>query len=251
MMKKNNTLPLLVVSIKNYLRSKIFVLSLIFITLLLILVINVFGSIYFLKPVLEEATINKVRVSQYFSLILFSTSLIALGISINVFTSQPLVREKTRGIIESLLVTPLSSREIWITKSLAVYIPSFIFALILTLLSFILINVFLFIPKIGFFMNPWLILSSIIGLPLIYFFLCFLVHLVGLIGNPISGNIIAQIFLPAYASLVINLGIRDILNVASWFFLLINIIIAIVIGIIVLILKRFLTKERIILSSRS
>jgi hypothetical protein len=78
-----------------------------------------------------------------------------------------------------------------------------------------------------------------------------LVHLVGLVGNPISGNVIAQVFLPVYATLVINLGVRSILEVTSWLFFLINLIIAIIAGIAVLFLKQYLNKERIVLSGRS
>jgi ABC-type Na+ efflux pump permease subunit len=161
------------------------------------------------------------------------------------------VREKTRGVIESLLVTPLRVNDIWFAKSFAVYLPGLVFSWVLTLISLFTVNAVLIVPKIGFLINPWIVVSSFIGVPLIYLFLTLLVHLVGLVGNPISGNVIAQVFLPVYATLVINLGVRSILEVTSWLFFLINLIIAIIAGIAVLFLKQYLNKERIVLSGRS
>jgi ABC-type Na+ efflux pump permease subunit len=250
-MIKNNISTLMITNIKNNLRSKAFTLSLIFITLGLVAVIDVFGSIFILKPALEESPIDKSQIAEYLSLMLFATSILAMGISINVFTAQPLVKEKTQGIIESLLVTPLRATDIWFAKSFAVYLPGLIFSWIVTLISLIVINVALIMSEIGFLINIWMILSSFVGVPLIYLFLTLLVHLVGLTSNPISGNVIAQVFLPAYATIIINLGIRTELDTSSWFFFLINLIIAIVVGITVIVLKQNITKEKIILSGRS
>ncbi len=106
-MMKENISTLMIVSIKNNLRSKAFTLSLIFITLGLVAAIDILGGMFIIKPALEESPIDKSQIAQYLSLMLFATSILAMGISINVFTAQPLVREKAQGIIGSLLVTPL------------------------------------------------------------------------------------------------------------------------------------------------
>jgi ABC-2 type transport system permease protein len=147
-MMKNNIKILMVTSIKNNLRSKSFTLSLVFITIGLTVVIVVFGVLFILKPALEASPIDKGEVAQYLSLMLFATSIIAMGISINVFTAQPLVREKTRGVIESMLVTPLRVNDIWFAKSFAVYLPGLIFSWILTLTTLFTVNAIMIAPEI-------------------------------------------------------------------------------------------------------
>jgi hypothetical protein len=74
------------------------------------------------------------------------------------------------------------------------------------------------------------------------------VYLIGLTGNPATGNIIAQIFLPFYASLMINLAAHNILDAGSWPFTLANFGTAAVIALCIFLLQPGLKKEKIILS---
>jgi hypothetical protein len=78
--------------------------------------------------------------------------------------------------------------------------------------------------------------------------LSLLVHLIGLSGKPATGNVIVQVFLPVFSSLMINLGVHHILDAASWPFAVANLGLAVVIGVIAILLRPRLTAERIVLS---
>ncbi len=158
-----------------------------------------------------------------------------------------MTREKSRGNIESLMATPLDVKDIWIAKSLAVFMPGMIIGEILTLAALLAVNYIYFVPRVGFIFTQWMALSSFLAVPLIYLSLSLLVHLIGLTGKPATGNVVAQIFLPVSLTLMINLLIRNILD-ASWPFTLVNFGIAVVMAVIVIILKSRITKERIVLS---
>ncbi len=51
-----------------------------------------------------------------------------------------------------------------------------------------------------FRISPWMIVNSFLLLPLLFLLLGFLVHVVGIPGNPVSGNVIAQVFFPAFTA---------------------------------------------------
>jgi len=185
----------------------------------------------------------------FLALILFITNLLGLGVNLNAFAFQTMTREKSRGIIQSLLSTPLKETDIWLGKSLAVFLPGLVLGELLTLIALIALNYIYFVPQIGFIINPWIALSSFVTIPLLYLSLTLLVHLVGLTGKPATGNVIAQIFLPVLVALMINLIVRSVLDATSWVFTLVSLGIAIIIGFISLILRSRLTKERVVLSS--
>jgi len=74
------------------------------------------------------------------------------------------------------------------------------------------------------------------------------VHLIGLTGKPATGNVIVQVFLPVFSSLMINLMVHNVLDATSWSFALANLSLAVVIGVIAILLRPRLTAERIVLS---
>jgi hypothetical protein len=78
--------------------------------------------------------------------------------------------------------------------------------------------------------------------------LSLLAHVIGLTGKSATGNVIVQVFLPVFVSLMINLGVHHVLDAASWSFTLANLGLAAVIGIIAILLRQRLTRERIVLS---
>ncbi len=84
------------------------------------------------------------------------------------FAFQSMTREKSRGNIESLMATPLSVKNIWIAKSLAVFIPGMVLGEILTLAALLAVNYIYFVPKMGFIYSHWIGLSSFLAVPLIY-----------------------------------------------------------------------------------
>lgn len=182
------------------------------------------------------------------SVAVFGASLIGVGINLNVFT-QTIIKEKARGNITALLATPLEMGNILAGKSLAVFIPGLVMGTILGVATLLIINFVYLVPSVGFIINPWMIISSFLAVPMIYLGLSFLSHIIGLAGKPVTANVIVQVFLPVFASAMINLGVRDVLNAASWKFTLANLGIAVLIGVLVFLLRPRLTTEKVVLSS--
>jgi len=234
--------------IKNNLRSKITLI--IYIIVLLICASAMVISISFLliKPELGNKQPDKLILERYLGVILHSTSLITIGIYFNSFAFQSLAREKSRGIIASLLAAPLIAKDIWLGKSLAIFLPALIFGEAFTFIVLIILNYIYFIPVTGFLINPWMALSSFLAAPLMYFCLSLMTHLIGLTGKPASANVIVTIFLPVIVNISINLAIHNILDVNSWPFTVANLGIAAIIFIITIPLLRRLTNENIVLS---
>ena len=160
-----------------------------------------------------------------------------------------MIKEKSRGNIQSLLATPLKLKDIWIGKSLAIFIPGLILGELLTLIFLIAINYIYFVPTIGFLFSPWIAVTSFIVFPIMYFCLGLLVYLIGLTGKPNNANIIALVFLPLFVNIVVQLPLRStIMDFTSWPFVLANIVIVLVIAIIVVVLQFRLKKEKVVLS---
>ncbi len=200
------------------------------------------------RPELNEAAPNRSALGNYLGLILYITSFLSIGIYASVFAFQSLTREKSRGNIQALLATPVDPNNIWLGKSLAVFLPGLVFAVLITLATFLVLNFIYFVPGVGFIFTSWMLLNSLVAVPLVYLALTLLVFIIGLTGKPATGNVIAQIFLPVLTTLMINLAVRGILNAGSWLFTVVLLGITAVISIVVLLLRSKLTAERIILS---
>jgi len=235
-------------SIRNNLKSKALTVVFVSITLMIVAGLALFFCLLLIAPAINTSVPDRTQLELYLSLIMYTTCLICSGINLNVFAFQSMTREKSRGNIESLMATPLSVKDIWIAKSLAVFIPGMVLGEILTLAALLAVNYIYFVPKIGFIYTHWMALSSFLAVPLIYLCLSFLVHLIGLTGKPATANIVVQIFLPIVLTLMINLMLHHILDTTSWPFTLANFGIAAVITIIVIFLQPRITRERIVLS---
>lgn len=206
-----------------------------------------FGTL-FIRPEVNKAAPDRSLLENYLGLVLFATSFICIGIYASVFAFQSLTREKERGCIQALLATPATPRDVWLGKSLGVFLPGLAFAVVTTLAAFLGVSCAYFIPDIGFIITPGMIVTSFVAVPLVYLAMTLVVHLVGLTGRPATGNVIAQVFLPVIVSLMINLGVRDMPSAASWLFTVILLGTAAAIGIMVLLLRPKLTAEGITLS---
>lgn len=236
------------VSIRNNLRLKIIIAVLIAVVLICIIGLVLAFCLLLIAPAMEAEIPDRSTLEMYLSLIIYTVCLIGLGVNLNVFGFQTMTREKSRGNMAALLATPLKVSHIWIAKSLAVFLPGLVLGEVFALISLLAVNYIYFVPRIGFLLTPWIAISSFVAVPLVYLSLSLLVHLIGLTGKPATGNVIIQVFLPVFASLMINLGIRDVLDAASWQFTLANLSLAVVIGVIVILLRPRLTRERIVLS---
>jgi ABC-type Na+ efflux pump permease subunit len=242
--------PLLITSIRNNFRSKGAVFVWITLSLMLSIILATAGCLFLLAPAVEAKVPDRGAVGRYLSLIVYFACLMGVGLALNVFTAQPLVKEKAQRTIESLLATPLKVKDIWLAKSLAVFLPGLLVGEVLALIALIAVNYIYIVPKMGFLITPWMAISSFVAVPAMYFSLGLLVYLVGLAGDAIAGNVIAQVFLSGIAALMINLGARNVLDPTLSLFTWVNLLIAAVLGIVVLALHPLLTKERIVLSCR-
>ena len=224
-------------SISNNLKSKALTVVFISITLMIVAGLALFFCLLLIAPAIDASVPDRTQLELYLSLIMYTTSIICMGINMNVFAFQSMTKEKSRGNLESLLATPLSAKDIWAAKSLAVFIPGLVLGEVLTFAAMLAINYIYFVPKIGFIYTRWIGLSSFLAVPLIYLCLSLLVHLIGLTGKP-----------AIVLTLMINLILRSVLNAASWPFTLANFGLAAVIAIIIIFLQPRLTREKIVLS---
>ena len=235
-------------SISNNLKSKALTAVFISITLMIVAGLALFFCLLLIAPAIDASAPDRAQLEMYLSLVMYTTGIICMGINMNVFAFQSMTREKSRGNLESLLATPLSAKDIWAAKSLAVFIPGLVLGEVLTFAAMLAVNYIYFVPKIGFIYTRWIGLSSFLAVPLIYLCLSLLVHLIGLTGKPATGNVITQIFLPIVLTLMINLILRSVLDAASWPFTLANFGLAAIVVIIIIFLQPRLTRERIVLS---
>jgi hypothetical protein len=240
---------LLTASIKNNFISKSVAIIWYGISLLLAAGMIVLFGILLIGPEVGKVAPDRSRLELYLAVTMFSVSLIGLGVNLNALGFTSMIREKAKGNIQSLLATNLNIKDIWIGKTLSVFIPGLITGTVLTAVTLLVINFVYFVPNIGFIINPWIALTSFVIYPVLYFFLGLLVYLVGLTSKPVNANIIGQIFLPVFINLVIQIMIRSsFMDYTSWQFMLINLGFAIIIGVIVLILAPRISKEKIVLS---
>ena len=236
-------------SIGNNLRMKIVIaVAIIVVVLICAIGLLVAFCILAIAPAMKAEILDRHSLETFLCVAVYSSCLVGLGVNMNVFAFQTMTREKSRGNIACLLATPLKVSHIWIGKSLAVFLPGLILGEVLGLISLFAVNYIYFVPKVGFLINPWIVISSFIGVPLIYLSLSLLVHIIGLTGKPATANVIVQVFLPVFASLMTNLGVRNVLDAASWPFTTANLGLSIIIGIIAILLRPSFTRERIILS---
>jgi len=167
------------------------------------------------------------------------------------FSSLPVVKEKVNGSIASLIATTLTPKEIWLGKSLAIFIPGYSISVILTMIVLIVVNLFVIVPATGNFLLPLpLFLVSLIWNPLLLLGLLLFIILFSLANNPDIA--ITPSFLLGFGLMMgIPLGMASgVINLASWSFSLWYLAGVIIVWIIVFILTRLLTKENIILSSK-
>jgi ABC-2 type transport system permease protein len=219
------------------------------VSLLLTAGLAVLFGILLISPELEKTAPDISKLQIYLGVTLFSASIIGLGVNLNALGFTSMIREKARGNIQSLLATNLDIRQIWLAKTLSVFIPGFIAGTVFTLGTLLAVNLIYFVPAVGFLADPWILLISLIIYPAMYFCLGLLVYQVGLINKPVTANMIAQVFLPLFINLVIQVMLRSsIMDYTSWQFMLANMGFAVIIGVIVVILAPRISREKIVLS---
>ena len=168
-----------------------------------------------------------------------------------VFSSLPIIKEKVNGNIASLLATTLTPKEIWIGKSLAIFLPGFIISAVSTLIVLLSVNLTTIRPVTGnFFLPVPLLLTSLLVNPLLFLGLLLFIILFSLAKNPDTA--ITPSFLVGFGLMTgIPLGVATgKINLASWSFCLWCLAGTAVFWAVVLFFSRLLTKENIVLSSK-
>jgi ABC-2 type transport system permease protein len=178
----------------------------------------------------------------------FETLPWVLGMVIcSVFSAFSIAIDKVKRTLESLLATPLSLRQIWLGKSLAVALPGVAVGLLISLLVLLAMNLMVVVPAVGSFVMPDVIslLTGLIIVPLMAFLVVSLVGFIQLIvTDPRIANFAFIVaFLAVYISTFTNLLPSGNLTIAY-------LIATVFLGVLILFLSRFLTVERVVLSSK-
>jgi ABC-2 type transport system permease protein len=163
-------------------------------------------------------------------------------------SAYALILEKAKRTIESLLSTPVSLRQVWIGKSVAVAAPSIVVAILVMVVSIFVLNMAVIIPETRRFVLPG-ILAAITGLlivPVVVLGVVLVVSLLQLVmNNPRIGNLaFVAFFFGFYMLLITEVS-------ASWDFSLIYLAVIVLLVFANILLTRILTKERVILSSKA
>ncbi len=235
--------------IKNVLRMKTVIIVMVPVLLICVVGVALLLCLLVIGPEMENASPDRTILENYLGLIVYASAFITIGITLNSTIFQTMVREKSRGNLAALLATPLKVTDIWLGKSLALFLPGLILTVVLAVLSWIIVNVIYFVPDFGFIINAQMVVNSLVAVPLMYLLFGLLVHLIGFITRPATGNIIAQVFLPVVINLAAQLVARGVMDANSWQFMLMNFGIAAGCGVAILAVKPRLVKENIILSS--
>jgi hypothetical protein len=239
------------INLKNNLQSLSLVIVYFGIALICTVVIGVIGVQSIIIPALKAGKANSEMLSYILGLLGYCTAFIVTGISYSTLFSTPLIREKIRGNIESLLATSTSAKMIWVAKTIALFIPGFIMGIVSSLGLTAIINAFYLLPNYEFHLNPWIVACTYIALPIVYFSLSLLMNLVGLIGKAMDAGVIGIIFVAGVTALMINLVAHNTVDAGSWPFLLVNLALAGILFILSIIFQNKLKTERIVLSCRN
>jgi ABC-2 type transport system permease protein len=247
----SNLSALVAASLRNSYRNKAVALVMLGFSAFGIAILDALVCALAILPELRSPDPDADKVAAYLAMIAYGTGFIAMGMNLNVITANTLVREKAQRIYESILGAPVSVRKLWLAKSLAIFLPGIALCEAFSLTTLLGFDALLIAPVTGSLLSPAMLFSALALIPILYFPLCCLVILVGLEGNPVSGNVIANVAFSAILTLALNLVTRAGMDMRSPAFALGNLALAALLGLLVLSLQRGLTKERVVLSCRS
>jgi ABC-type transport system involved in multi-copper enzyme maturation permease subunit len=166
------------------------------------------------------------------------------------FAGIPLIKEKTGGVINSLLAAKIKPKEILFAKSLAIFIPAYVLSLVYALTVLFVLNYLWTLPIAGFsIMSLPAMLTGLIINPLLFFALLMIVILLSLAKDPETG--IAPSFIVGFGLIigVLVAVLTGYVSAASWQFFFYNLAGAIVLWVVAISLGRILTNEMILQSS--
>ncbi len=166
-----------------------------------------------------------------------------------IFATYAVIIEKAKRNIESLMATPVSLNQIWMGKTLAVTLPSVVAALVISAIMYIVMSFFQVIPNTGRFItpSPLAIVTAVIIVPiLIYTIVALILYLQLVITNPRIANFV---FLAIF--FLLFFGVNFLTGAGlNLDFSYIYLGVIVVCAVASYILSHYLTKERVILSSK-
>ena len=168
----------------------------------------------------------------------------------SVFSNYAIIIDKAKRNIESLMATPVSVKQIWLGKSLAVTMPSVIIGYSIAVLSCLVMAIGFVMPKTKSFIFPSLlaILSALIMVPMLVFFIvCIVTYIQLIITNP---RVASFVFTGIFILLLFGLNILGALGISVSYLPLIYLAITVICVIANYLLSFHLTKEKILLSSK-
>ena len=188
----------------------------------------------------------------YINGIIMSVPLTVAALVAGSFSTYSMIMEKTKRGFESLLATPVTLRQVWLGKSLAVFLPCMAVSVIASLLLLTFLNFAVVVPAMDSFVIPDFlpVVTGLVIVPVMVFLLVSLISLLQLVlTNPrIPILVFSIVFLSLYfgnsffGSLVAFVG--------AWGLSLFYLAGSGVLAVITLFVSRYLTAERIILSSK-
>lgn len=166
-----------------------------------------------------------------------------------IFATYSVVVEKAKHNIETLMVTPISIKQLWLGKTLAVALPSVVIGLVVSIIVYLAMNYMKVIPQVGAFLLPgaFPFINAFILVPLLIFAIVSLVIYLQLtIANPRFANFI---FLGIF--FLLFFGINFLAGAGlSANYTLVYLIVTLICGLASYVLASRLTKERVMLSSK-
>jgi len=168
----------------------------------------------------------------------------------SIFANYSVIVDKAKRTIESLMASPVSVIEVWIGKSLAVAVPSFVVGIAIAIIAYIIMNFGFVVPKTGSFVVPDVlaIITAIIIIPVLIFAIVTVVIYIQLvITNPRIANFV---FTGIFIILVVGVNALGGLGLSISFMPLVFLGVIVLCALISLILSRSLTTEKVLLSSK-
>jgi ABC-type Na+ efflux pump permease subunit len=169
----------------------------------------------------------------------------------SIFANYSVIVDKAKRNIESLMATPVSMNQIWIGKSLAVTLPSIAIGIGVSILAYFVLNFGFVVPHTHSFILPGALaaVSAIIIVPILIFSIVTIVINIQLnISNPRIANFV---FTGIFVFLLLGVNALGGLGVSISYFPLIYLGLIVLCAAVSFVLSRSLTKEKVLLSSKT
>ena len=166
-----------------------------------------------------------------------------------ILSGYSVLMEKIKRSMESLLATPLTTRQIWVGKAIAIFVPSVVLGMVLTIGAIVAANVIYVLPKTDRFVAPPAssLVVCLISIPAIVFSLvCVITILQFVLSN-------ARVVNALFMGIIFGVGFGltgTSIDLTSWKFTLISVAFIAVLAVFTLLLSRLMSTERIVLTSK-